>query len=48
MGLNKISLLKIDNLEVYQNNFATTLKELKTVDPQEIQSSKLNTMSLKK
>ena len=28
LGLNKLSMLKFKNLEVYQNNFATTLSEL--------------------
>jgi len=28
LGLNKLSMLKFKNLEVYQNNFATTLREL--------------------
>jgi hypothetical protein len=28
LGLNKLSMLKFKNLEVYQNNFATTLRDL--------------------
>jgi len=28
LGLNKLSMLKFKHLEVYQNNFATTLREL--------------------
>ena len=40
LGLNKIEMIKLKNLELYQNNFTTTLQELTNYDPVENSQSR--------